>query len=157
MSHPHRPPEFESHPFSITLPIQWGDQDAFGHVNNAIYFRWFESARVAYLDQAPLCGLLEQHGLGPILASIKCDYKKQLTYPDTIQISASVTKIGRASVDMAHLLYSERLKAVAAIGESTIVVFDYASQRPKAVPDDVRAAVEKIEGRPLPPGEKRAT
>jgi acyl-CoA thioester hydrolase len=144
-----RPPELAHHPFAITLPIQWGDQDAFGHVNNAIYFRWFESARVAYLDQPELCGLLERHGLGPILASIKCDYKKQLTYPDTIQISASVTKLGRASVEMAHLLYSQKLGAVAAIGESTIVVFDYASQRPKAMPPDVRAAVEKIEGKPL--------
>jgi acyl-CoA thioester hydrolase len=144
-----RPPELAAHPFSIALPIQWGDQDAFGHVNNTVYFRWFESARVAYLDQPELLRILEPHQLGPILASIKCDFRRQLTYPDTVLISASVTHIGRTSVKMSHLLYSQAQAAIAAEGDSTIVVFDYATQRPTPVPADVRAALERIEGKKL--------
>ena len=147
MTTAHRPAELAAHPFSIALPIQWGDQDAFGHVNNTVYFRWFESARVAYLDQPELLRILESHQLGPILASIKCDFRRQLKYPDTVQITASVTHIGRTSVKMSHLLYSQAQQAIAAEGDSTIVVFDYATQRPTPVPADVREALGRIEGK----------
>ena len=61
------------------LPVQWGDQDSFGHVNNVVYFRWFESARIELLDQFPTAVTMSGKGLGPILASIKCDYRRQLS------------------------------------------------------------------------------
>lgn len=147
MSETTRPPELATQPVIFTLPIQWGDQDAFGHVNNVVYFRWFESARVEYFHRAGLGEMMSGRGIGPILASIKCDYRRQLSYPDTLHVTASVTHIGRTSLKMSHLAYSERQQAVAAQGESVIVVFDYATQRPIAVPDDVRAGIEKIERR----------
>jgi acyl-CoA thioester hydrolase len=142
-----RPPELATQPVIFTLPIQWGDQDAFGHANGVVYFRWFESARVEYMHRAGLGDMMAGRGVGPILASIKCDYRRQLEYPDTVQISASITHIGRTSLKMSHLAYSEKKQAIAAQGESVIVVFDYASQRPIAVPDDVRAKIEQIERR----------
>ena len=113
------------YPVVIKLPVQWGDQDAFGHVNNTVYFRWFESARLAYLEQAGLSHVMEDDSLGPILASIKCDYRRQLTFPDTVEIGASITRIGRSSMVMRHVVISRQHQAIVAEGESTIVAFDY--------------------------------
>ena len=134
------------HPVVVTLPVQWGDQDAFGHVNGVVYFRWFETARVEYLNQSGLGHLMSQVGTGPILASIKCDYRRQLKHPDTIEVSASISEIGKSSMKMRHLVFSQAQEAVAAEAESTVVMFDYASQRPTRVPDSVREQIKKLEG-----------
>src|SRR4051812_33922381 len=100
------PEELAGHPLQITLPVQWGDQDAFGHVNNVVYFRWMESARIEYFRRNGLSDTMAEHGVGPILASIKCDFRRQLLYPDTLQISASIASVGRTSIKMLHRVYS---------------------------------------------------
>ncbi|MCA9062235.1 MAG: acyl-CoA thioesterase [Planctomycetaceae bacterium] len=125
-----------------TLPIQWGDQDAFGHVNNVVYFRWFESARIDLLDGFGPAVAMSGPGPRPILASIRCDYRRQLHYPDTIHIGSFVSRIGRTSVDIGYRIYSEGLKAIAAEGTSVIVVFDYHNNRPVRVPEELRAQLE---------------
>jgi acyl-CoA thioester hydrolase len=134
----------------IRLPILWGDQDAFQHVNNTLPIRWFESARIAYLEHAGVDQLLQQLKLGPILASISCNYRKQLVYPDQVWIGAKVGQIGNSSLTMEHAIYSETWQEnLVADGESVIVVFDYEANRPRRVPDSVRQAFEAFEGRPL--------
>lgn len=133
----------------ITLPIQWGDQDAFGHVNNTVYLRWFESARIEYGDRAGLSQTGAGQTVGPILAALSCNYRRQLTYPDTVHIGARITKIGNSSMKMEHRIVSQLLGAVVADGDSTLVAFDYAAQKPVAVPDSVRASIEKLEGKSL--------
>src|SRR5437773_3828653 len=138
--HP-RPKELDGHPLVLDWPVQWGDQDAFGHVNNVVYFRWMESARIAYYRQAGVQSAAAQQGTGPILASVKCDFRRQLNYPDTLLVSASVTSFGRTSMKMAHRIYSTAQQAIAAEGDSTIVMFDYTGQRPEVVPDDIRAKI----------------
>lgn len=127
--------------------MQWGDQDAFGHVNNVVYFRWFESARIAYFRGLGLTHPTANQGIGPILASIKCDFKRQLLYPDDLLVSASVVSFGRTSMKMNHLVFSVAQGAVAAVGESVIVMFDYTIQQPVVVPDEVRAKIDALEGR----------
>jgi acyl-CoA thioester hydrolase len=140
-----RPAELTDEPLVVALPVQWGDQDAFGHVNNTVYFRWMESARIEYFGAAGLHELMTSQGVGPILASIKCDYRRQLKYPDSLLVSARVTGIGRTSIRMSHKLYSNSQKAVAAEGESVIVVFDYEQQRPTPVSDQVRAKIDAFQ------------
>src|SRR5256885_16156402 len=97
-------PELARLPVLVTIPVQWGDQDAFGHVNNVMYFRWMESARIEYFGLHGLRDMLSKQGVGPILASIKCDFRRQLLYPDTLLVSASVASIGRTSIKMSHLV-----------------------------------------------------
>lgn len=142
-----KPAELAMHPAVVPIPVQWGDQDAFGHVNNVVFFRWYETARVEYLNQAGLAHMMTGSGIGPILASIKCDYRKQLNHPDSILVSASITHIGRTSLKMAHLVYSQAQGAIVAQGDSTIVCFDYANQRPTPLPAEIRAKIEQMEGR----------
>jgi acyl-CoA thioester hydrolase len=155
MSPPNPPAELVDYPLVIALPILWGDQDSFGHVNNTLPIRWFESARIAYIEQGGFQSLLDAEGLGPILAAISCNYRRQLHYPDTVHIGARVSRLGRTSMVMEHAIYSERLCQVAADGTSTVVLFDYAANKPRRIPDAFRAAVEKLEGKSLdvqPPG-----
>jgi len=140
------------HPLVLTWPVQWGDQDAFGHVNNVVYFRWMESARIAYFRQAGVPSASPAQGAGPIgtgpiLAMVKCDFRRQLTYPDTLMISASIASFGRTSMKMVHRIYSTAQQAIAAEGDSTIVMFDYAAQQPVVVSDEIRARIDALEGR----------
>ena len=104
------------YPVVIALPVFWGDQDAFGHVNNNAYFRWFESARIAYSQRIGLLDLFKAERIGPILASISCDYRRQLNFPDTVHVGIRVTRIGRTSLGLEHVIVSQSQSAVAAEG-----------------------------------------
>jgi acyl-CoA thioester hydrolase len=139
--------ELPTFPVVIEWPIQWGDQDSFGHANNIIYFRWFESARIAYLERLGRGQMMNGVGLGPILAAINCNYRKQLTYPDTLLIGAKITRIGNSSFTMTHAIYSKAAQAIAADGESVIVMMNYDIGKSVRVPDDVRQAIAQLEGR----------
>ncbi len=134
-----------------TIPILWGDEDAFGHVNNLSYLRWCESSRVEYLMRIAWWNVPPSNGAGPILASIRCDYKIPLTFPDTVDVGTRVAAIGNASVRMEHVVVSRKLASVAAAVDSTLVMYDYGSARPVRVPDAIREAIAAIEGRSFEP------
>jgi acyl-CoA thioester hydrolase len=144
---PSPPAEVAECPAVLRLPVQWGDQDAYRHVNNVVYFRWFESARIVYLEKIGLKEMYHAQGIGPILAAIACNYRRQLNYPDTVDVGAKITRIGRTSMEMVHVLYSHEQRSVVADGTSTIVTFDYNQQRPTPVPAEIRAKIEEIEGK----------
>ncbi len=133
----------------IAIPVQWGDQDAFAHVNNVVYFRWFESARIAYFRRIGLVRERDAADLGPILASTSCDYRRSIVFPDTVRVGIRATRIGRSSIGLEHRIVSEEQEALAAEGTSTTVFYDYAAGRPHPVPDEVRKAIEELEGRAL--------
>jgi len=136
-------------PVLISWPFQWGDQDAYQHVNNTVYFRWLETARIDYTRRLGFGEMMRQQRVGPILAALSCDYRRQVTFPDTIHIGSKVTRIGRTSLAMEHALVSQASRAIVAESKSTLVVYDYAASRPVPIPDQVRRAIEAIEGKPL--------
>lgn len=147
------PPEY---PVWVQLPVQWGEQDLFGHVNNIVYFRWFETARFEYGIKVGLTKLFEERRIGPILAAVQCQYKRQVRHPATVLVGARITRIGRSSMTMLHqvLRMTEPNSATAsyeivAEGDSTVVCFDYAANRPISVPDDMRAAIRALEKQDL--------
>ena len=133
-------------PVVVTVPVQWGDQDAFGHVNNTVYFRWMESARIAYGHRIGLLDLLGTQQIGPILASTSCDYRRPVNFPDTIHVGIRTTRIGRTSLAHEHRIVSQEQQAVVAEGTSTTVVFDYGANRSHPVPEPVRRSIETLEG-----------
>ncbi len=67
--------------------------------------------------------------IGPILASVANDYRRQITYPDRVHIGVRITRIGRSSMDMEHKIFSQNDHALAAEGTSTLVVFDYQTKQ----------------------------
>jgi acyl-CoA thioester hydrolase len=134
------------YPVVIEWPVQWGDQDALGHVNNTVYFRWCESARVAYLQWLGLADWLHPTELGPILAQISCNYKRQLHFPDVVEVGARITRLGRTSLTMDHAIVSRSQNAIVAESTSVIVVFNYLAQRPAPIPEDVRERIKRLQG-----------
>lgn len=133
-------------PLVISLPVQWGDMDGLGHVNNIWPIRWFESSRVAYLDQTGLRDLMAAQRIGPILVSVQCNYRRQIVYPDTVHVGARISRMGRTSLTIVHALASERLQEIAADGESVVVMFDYDRQRPVPIPQEFLTASERFQG-----------
>jgi acyl-CoA thioester hydrolase len=136
-------------PVVISLPVQWGDQDALGHVNNIVYFRWCESARIEYLGRLGLSAAGTGQAAGVIVAAIGCDFRSPVTFPDTVLVSACITRIGRSSMAMEHKIYSQAQQAVVAEATSTIVAFDHGTGASRPVADDVRAAIGRLQGKTL--------
>jgi acyl-CoA thioester hydrolase len=126
------------YPTTVTLPIQWGDQDAFGHVNNAVPLRWFETSRIRYLEDNQLAHMMEGDVLMPIVASITCNYRRQIIYPDTIRVGTRTTKLGRSSMVLGHAVFSESHGRLVADGQTVVVFFDVQRQRPTRIPAEVR-------------------
>jgi acyl-CoA thioester hydrolase len=132
-----------------TIPLLWSDEDAFGHVNNIAYLRWCETARVEYLQRIALWVELPPSGAGPILASVRCDYKAQLNYPDTVRVGTRVSRIGNSSFQMEHCVVSTNLDDVAAQVHSTIVFYDYRRQKAVPLPAETRRVISDLEGKQL--------
>jgi len=133
------------YPVSIEIPVAWGDMDAMQHVNNVVYLRWFESARIAYFERAALLQGLNDMTVGPILARSTVDYLRPVTYPDTVRVEIAVTKMGKSSYEMAYRLWSKAQGAIAAKGDAVIVNYDYQAGKSAAVDERIRAAIHALE------------
>ena len=133
-------------PVVVALTVEWGDQDPFGHVNNTVYFRWCETARVVYLDRVGMWKLFKAEGKGPIVAAIGCNFRQQVTFPDTVYAGARVTRIGNSSFRMEHCIVNQSTGKVVADGDSTLVFFDYKKNKSLPVPGDLRQAIQELEG-----------
>ena len=92
----------DGYPVHVTLPVQWGDLDALGHVNNTRYFTWFESARIALFERVGLANTGADLTVGPLLATTTCDFLRPLHYPDTVVVGARVSRMGNTSFTMEY-------------------------------------------------------
>jgi acyl-CoA thioester hydrolase len=132
------------YPVQVTEEIIWGDMDAFQHVNNTVYFRYFESVRMAFMVETNMLEILQQSKLGPILASTSCDFRAPLTYPDTIHIGARVTDIQQRKISMEYIVISEKLNRIAAEGTGLMVYYDYAAGKACSIPESIVAAIQGL-------------
>src|SRR4051812_1913080 len=80
-------------PVVVVQDVAWGDMDAYQHVNNVVYFRYFENARLEYLRRLGWSDLKEATGLGPILAATQARFRRALTYPDAIAVGARAERV----------------------------------------------------------------
>ncbi len=132
-------------PVIIDIPVRWGDMDAFEHVNNVTYLRYFESARVAYFEAMGILDYAQPRGIGPILGHTSCRYKFPLTYPDSLKVGARVVKIERDRYHQEYIVYSTQHQRVAALGTGVIVSYDYEKEIKAEVSDEVINRINKIE------------
>ncbi len=126
--------------------IAWGDMDAFQHVNNAVYLRYFESARIRYFEQTPMFDIMKAEGVGPIVHSHRIRYRFPLTYPDRIRTGVRVIGVGRDRIRVAYRTVSVKHGVVAAEGDTTIVFLNYKMGEKAPVPEPVLRAFDRIEG-----------
>ena len=132
-------------PIHISIPIQWGDMDAFGHVNNIVYLKFFESARIAYFEKMGIVGDTRSN-IGPILASTQCKFIFPLRYPDTVWATAKVIDMQKNDrFTMEYAVYSQRHMRIAAKGIGVIVSFDYTTQNKVDLPQNWRMTIAEIE------------
>ena len=104
----------EDYPVVLSQDVIWGDMDAFGHVNNTVYFRYFEDARIAYFDKIGVHEHKEKMHIGPILATTNCDFRLPLEYPDRVQIVTRGHILSPKKFNMYYGVYSERFGGMAA-------------------------------------------
>ena len=131
-------------PVKLVHRVAWGEMDAFGHVNNANYLRWFESARIAYFERIKVgISARDASAWVPILGRATIDFRKPVTYPDTVTLEATVTKFGNTSFTMAYRAVSPVL-GLAAEGEAIVVLLDGAGNK-VPLPPELKKAIEQLE------------
>lgn len=142
-----RSPKMKDFPVIVRIPVQWGDMDAYGHVNNTVFFRYFEVARIAYLER---CGLAQSRlttGIGAILHSTSCRFRRPLQFPDEVVVGARVTDLSTDRFTHEYRVFSTTQEAVAAEGTGIIVAFNYQTGAKTELPTDVRLLISALEER----------
>lgn len=132
---------------TIEIPIAWGEMDALGHVNNAVYFRYIENARIDFLRKAGCHALRDETGVGFILQFVEMRFRQPLVFPDTVRVGTKLDSMEGDRFTLAHAVVSQKTNEVAAIGRGTIVTYDYASGGKVAVPPAIREAILAMEKR----------
>ena len=123
----------------MRIPVRWGDLDLMGHVNNTIYFRYFESLRIEWLTQFE--AQPNPEGVGPVMANGFCNYLRQIEFPGEIIARHYVGTLGTKSIDTYFTLsMAGAPEVVSANGGATLVWLDFPSKKTMALPDDLRAA-----------------
>lgn len=139
-------PDLAGFPVVVEMNVAWGDMDAYQHVNNVVYFRYFENARVPWLDRIGWMKSREERDLGPIMASTSARYRRPLSFPDHIAIGVRAKEMQVDRVTIEYRVISERWNGIAADGEAVVVSYDYSANKKCPIPDDVRAAIEQLQG-----------
>ena len=129
-----------------SLQVRFRDIDAFGHVNNAVFFSYLEQARITYLldvirppttfDRMPL-----------ILAHVELDYRSPIGFGEEVIVESRVERIGRSSIQMRHRMTAGNEDRLVGDVDTVLVTYDYATARPIPVPDDWRVRIGDHEGR----------
>ena len=129
------------YPIVHIQPVAWGDMDAFAHVNNVLYYRYMESARIRYMDELNVF----QHEVYTVVASNQCKYIRPVFYPDQLKIGVRVEEMRNSAIRMSYLLYSEQQQAIVALGEAVIVCVDKENMLKMPIPEIIRQKVIEIE------------
>jgi len=122
------------------IPIRWGDMDAYGHVNNTVYFRFMEQARVEYLEGLGYKAM--PHGTAPVIISTACTFMIPFTYPGTVELKMYAGKPGRSSIPTRFEFRLQGCDSLYATGEAKIVWMDVATGRSVSIPDSLRALLD---------------
>lgn len=124
------------------IPIRWGDMDALGHVNNTVYFRYMEQARISWFDGLGLTGLA--NGKGPAVINTSCTFLKQLVYPGNVEVKTYAGQAGRSTFETwIELRPSYDPDVLYAEGSAKVVWVDYNQGKSAPLPQKLRRVVER--------------
>ena len=130
-------------PVLRTITTRWMDNDQYGHVNNVVYYSYFDTAVNGYLIEASGCDVRELPQIG-IVAETSCRFLRELSFPDVVHAGLALEKLGNSSVVYRIGLFRNDEVEPAALGRFVHVYVDSASRRPVPVPGAVRRAVEGL-------------
>lgn len=124
------------------IPIRWGDMDAYGHVNNTIYFRYMEQVRVEFLES--LGYRVEPKGTAPVIINASCTFLIPLTYPGMLEVKMFFAAPGRSSIPSSYEIRLQGNDTLYATGEAKIIWTDVANGKSVPIPDDLRLRLEQM-------------
>lgn len=133
--------KIENFPITHEQKVAWGDMDAFRHVNNVMYYRYMESARIEYFDHLNIFS----HEVNTVVASSQCKYLSPVVYPDTLYIGAKVVELRNSAFRMEYHLFSQAQNAVVALGEAVVVCVDKVEAKKTPVPSEIKMAIITLE------------
>jgi acyl-CoA thioester hydrolase len=123
---------------AMTVPMRWGDMDAMGHINNTLYFRYMEVARLQWMFESGVPA--NPQGVGPVIANAFCNFIRQFEFPGEVLVRTYVGAVGRSSFDTYHeMSRTDDPDTVCANGGATVVWVDFPAQRSAPLPDHLRA------------------
>ncbi|MCG3189550.1 MAG: hypothetical protein LKCHEGNO_01986 [Burkholderiaceae bacterium] len=126
--------------FESVIPIRWGDMDAMGHVNNAVYFRYMETTRIDWC--LSLGCMPEQAAQGPVVVNAYCSFIRQLRYPGDVRVKHYVTTVGNTSLDtFVTMERSDDPGTIWGEGGARMVWIEFASNRSVPLPQWLREKV----------------
>jgi len=124
------------------IPIRWGDMDAMGHVNNTVYFRFMEQARIGWFNAlVPEKDAWQSTGI--VIVNASCNYKRAITYPGTVEVRLLVGAPGGSSVPTFYELRVDDDPVPYADGAAVVVFVDMKLQKPVRIPDAIRERLLK--------------
>jgi acyl-CoA thioester hydrolase len=132
-------------PVVVEQPVVWGEMDAYQHVNNVVYFRYFENARLAYFARLGWPEVETATGVGPILASTQARFRRALTYPDTISIGARVSVVAEDRFTLEHIIVSHAQGVITTEGQGVVVAYHYGQERKALLPEAIRQRISELE------------
>ena len=115
--------------------VAWGEMDALSHVNNAVYFRYFETARIEYFDRIDIFTMFDLKEVGPVLKETSCQYRRPVMFPDTLFVGAKVSTISKFEFEMTYKIVSKNNGYLTTQGSATIVLLDFKSMKKLELPE----------------------
>jgi len=128
------------------ITVRWGDMDSMGHVNNAKYFTYCESARMSYFAAVRMLDHREDERHGPALAAATLNFRRQVHYPAELEVATRVSEIGRSSFKMEYEIFHRGTDEGVADGTGVIVWTDYGTGRSVPLPESLKAEIRRFEG-----------
>ena len=138
-----RPEELSQFPVIHPQPIHWGEMDAFNHLNNVVFYRYAESARIAYLFALKMF----DGDMVTVLAESSCKYLRPVTYPDTLLIGVRCRHLGTTSIVMEYSYFSTAQQAIVATADAAIVRLDSSATKKVAWTEEERSALFNLEAK----------
>lgn len=138
----------QDYPITQKQKVIWGDMDAFEHVNNTVYFRYFEDIRIDFFEQTGVLEHKDATGVGPILASTGCQFRAPLSFPDKIIIGTRIAQLpenGEKRFTMEYAVFSESQDCIVCKGEGLVVYYDYSAGKSCEIPENLISAFKKIQ------------
>ncbi|OAN11040.1 thioesterase [Photobacterium jeanii] len=137
--------QLEGYPVITEIPVAWGEMDALNHVNNVVYFRYFETARIDYFQQLALMAQIQQSGIGPVVSETQCKYKRPVTFPDTLSVGSRICELGDDRFTMEYIIYSQRQGKITTEGSAKVVMVDFNKQQKASIPATIRQKITELE------------
>jgi acyl-CoA thioester hydrolase len=138
-----RPNARDSYRHFLSIPTRWMDNDAYGHVNNVVYYSWFDTVVNAYLIRSGVLDIQRGEVIG-LVVETQCHYFRELAFPQTITAALRVARIGRSSVRYEIGIFGADDDVASAQGHFIHVYVDRATRRPAPLPAALRQALERI-------------